>query len=204
MNCDYFRKNRDTIFLPYRPPLLNVPFHSIVFLINSKAAEQGSIIVHVNCEFPYLELIPTLVACKCAVNAVWPENIVESHISSTMKSLHLIAHVFKQQLVFVQIHLQPAPEQPEQKLHPRCRDHSLEKQTERYLEDTGLIWPGLGSFFSRVHESNTPNTWNKFFFFDLIQRFLSGVQLCFLLLFLQEKIIYTIRGLLKPAVTLSF
>lgn len=56
-----------------------------------------------------------------------PEHIVEGHISSTVQSLHLIAHVFKQQLVFVQVHLQPASEQTKQKLHPGCGDYTLER-----------------------------------------------------------------------------
>lgn len=56
-----------------------------------------------------------------------PEHIVKGHISSAVKSLHLIAHVFKQQLVFVQVHLQPASEQTEQKLHPGCGDYTLER-----------------------------------------------------------------------------
>lgn len=38
---------------------------------------------------------------------------MESHISSTVQSLHLIAHVFKEQLVFVQVYLQPASQQTE-------------------------------------------------------------------------------------------
>ncbi len=58
-----------------------------------------------------------------------PEHIMEGHIPSTVQSLHLIAHVFKQQLVFVQVHLQPASEQTKQELHPGCRDHTLGTQS---------------------------------------------------------------------------
>lgn len=58
-----------------------------------------------------------------------PEYIMEGHISSAVKSLHLIAHVFKQQLVFVQVHLQPASEQAKQELYPRCRDDTLKKES---------------------------------------------------------------------------
>lgn len=54
-----------------------------------------------------------------------PQHIMKSHIPSVVQPLHLIAHVFKQQLVFVQVHLQPASQEPEQELHPRCWDHTL-------------------------------------------------------------------------------
>ncbi|RCU34941.1 hypothetical protein DVA81_18500, partial [Acinetobacter baumannii] len=64
-----------------------------------------------------------------SVSGVSPEYIVEGHIPSTVQWLHLIAHVFKQQLVFVQVHFQPASEQTEQELHPGCRDYTLRKQS---------------------------------------------------------------------------
>lgn len=72
-----------------------------------------------------------------------PEHIVESHIPSTVQSLHLVAHVFKQQLVFVQVHLQPASEQTKQELHPGCRDHALGKhsqKTQGYSRDGDLTY----------------------------------------------------------------
>lgn len=50
---------------------------------------------------------------------------MESHISSAVQSLHLIAHVFKEQLVFVQVHLQPASQQTQQELQPGCWNHTL-------------------------------------------------------------------------------
>lgn len=50
---------------------------------------------------------------------------MERHIPSAVQSLHLIAHVLKEQLVFVQVHLQPAPQQAEQEFHPGCWDHAL-------------------------------------------------------------------------------
>lgn len=50
---------------------------------------------------------------------------MESHISSAVQSLHLIAHVFKEQLVFVQVHLQPASQQAQQELQPGCWNHAL-------------------------------------------------------------------------------
>lgn len=56
-----------------------------------------------------------------------PEHIVESHIPSAVQSLHLIAHVFKEQLVFVQVHLQPASKQTKQELRPGRGDHALGK-----------------------------------------------------------------------------
>lgn len=64
---------------------------------------------------------------------------MERHISATVKSLHLIAHVFKQQLVFVKVHLQPASEQTKQELHPGRRDHALGKYSHRVIQKT-LIW----------------------------------------------------------------
>lgn len=64
-------------------------------------------------------------SCVC-VGVLWsPQHIMKRHISSAVQSLHLIAHVLKQQLVFVQVHLQPAPQQPEQELHSGCWDHTL-------------------------------------------------------------------------------
>lgn len=50
---------------------------------------------------------------------------MESHIAPAVQSLHFVAHVFEQQLVLVQVHLQPATEQTEQELHPGRRDHAL-------------------------------------------------------------------------------
>lgn len=58
-----------------------------------------------------------------------PEHVMEGHIPSAVQSLHLVAHVFEQQLVFVQVHLQPASEQTKQELHPGCRDHALGEQS---------------------------------------------------------------------------
>lgn len=66
------------------------------------------------------------------VGVPWsPEHIMESHIPSAVQSLHLIAHVFKQQLVLVQVHLQPASEQAEQEHHPGCWDNALVKDPQR-------------------------------------------------------------------------
>lgn len=56
---------------------------------------------------------------------------MESHIAPAVQSLHLVAHVFEQQLVLVQVHLQPATEQTEQELHPGRRDHALGEEEER-------------------------------------------------------------------------
>lgn len=50
---------------------------------------------------------------------------MERHVSSAVQPLHLIAHVFKEQLVFVQVHLQPASQQTQQELHPGCWNHAL-------------------------------------------------------------------------------
>lgn len=54
-----------------------------------------------------------------------PEHIVERHISAAVKPLHLVAHVFEQQLVFVQVHLQAAAQEAEQELHPGGGDYAL-------------------------------------------------------------------------------
>lgn len=56
-----------------------------------------------------------------------PKNIMESHISSVVQPLHLVAHVLEQQFVFVQVDLKPSSEQTEQELHPGCRNHALEE-----------------------------------------------------------------------------
>lgn len=61
---------------------------------------------------------------------------MEGDIASTVKSLHLIAHVFKQQLVFVQVHLQAASEQTKQELHPGRWDHTLRKREISHSELT--------------------------------------------------------------------
>lgn len=50
---------------------------------------------------------------------------MERHISAAVKPLHLVAHVLEQQLVFVQVHLQPAAEEAQQELHPGSRDDAL-------------------------------------------------------------------------------
>lgn len=63
---------------------------------------------------------------------------MEGHIPPTVQSLHLIAHVLKQQLVFVQVHLQSAPQQTEQELHPGCWDHTLREN--RAIRDRSLIY----------------------------------------------------------------
>lgn len=55
---------------------------------------------------------------------------MESHIAPAVQSLHLVAHVFEQQLVLVQVHLQPATEQTQQELHPGRGDHALRKGEE--------------------------------------------------------------------------
>lgn len=60
---------------------------------------------------------------------------MEGHIPPAVQSLHLVAHVFEQQLVLVQVHLQPAPEQAQQELHPGRRDHTLEER-RRVRRDT--------------------------------------------------------------------
>lgn len=78
-----------------------------------------------------LILLHCIRACvSCTVRATppsppSPEHIVEGHVSTAVQSLHLVAHVLEQQLVFVQIHLQAASEQPEQELHPGRGDHAL-------------------------------------------------------------------------------
>lgn len=50
---------------------------------------------------------------------------MESHIPAAVQPLHLIAHVLEEQLVFVQVHLQPAAKETKQELHPGCWDHAL-------------------------------------------------------------------------------
>lgn len=55
---------------------------------------------------------------------------MEGDVPPAVQSLHLVAHVFEQQLVFVQVHLQPAPEQTQQELHPGRWDHALEERPE--------------------------------------------------------------------------
>lgn len=57
---------------------------------------------------------------------------MEGDVPSTVQSLHLIAHVLKQQLVLVQVHLQPASEEAEQKLHSGCRDYALQRKMLRF------------------------------------------------------------------------
>lgn len=50
---------------------------------------------------------------------------MKSHISTAVQPLHLVAHVFEQQLVLVQVYFQPATEQAEQEFHPGSRDDTL-------------------------------------------------------------------------------
>lgn len=60
-----------------------------------------------------------------------PEHIVEGYIAPVVQPLHLIAHVLKQQLVLVQVHLQSASEQTQEELHPGRRDHTLRREGAR-------------------------------------------------------------------------
>lgn len=55
---------------------------------------------------------------------------MEGHVAPAVQPLHLVAHVFEQQLVLVQVHLQPATEQTEQELHSGRRDHALGEEEE--------------------------------------------------------------------------
>lgn len=94
---------------------------------------------------------------------------MEGYISSTVKSLHLIAHVLKQQFVFVQVHLQPASEQTKQELHPRCWDHTLGKTYRAgysVIQETvtWLTWPGIDSSYICVYESIIPNKKTTYIF----------------------------------------
>lgn len=50
---------------------------------------------------------------------------MESDITTIVEPLHLIAHVLEQQLVLVEIHLQPASQQPQQEFHSEGRDYTL-------------------------------------------------------------------------------
>jgi len=50
---------------------------------------------------------------------------MEGDISSIVQTLHLIAHVFEEELIFVQVNFQTTSQQAEQKLHPRGWNHSL-------------------------------------------------------------------------------
>lgn len=61
---------------------------------------------------------------------------MESHISAAVQPLHLVAHVFEQQLVFVQVHFQAAAEEAEQELHPGSRDDAL--RAEDVTQGTSL------------------------------------------------------------------
>lgn len=56
-----------------------------------------------------------------------PEHVMEGDITTIMEPLHFVAHVLEQQLVLVEIHLQPAPQKPQQKFHSEGRDYSLGK-----------------------------------------------------------------------------
>lgn len=67
-----------------------------------------------------------------------PQNIMEGNISTTVQSLHLVAHVLKEQLVFIQVHLQPAPEQSQEKLHPRGGDHALPNRVAPHFNTTSF------------------------------------------------------------------
>lgn len=51
---------------------------------------------------------------------------MEGDIAAIVQTLHLIAHMLEQKLVLVQIHLQAAPQKPQQELHTECGDYPLE------------------------------------------------------------------------------
>lgn len=50
---------------------------------------------------------------------------MKSDIATIMQPLHFIAHVLKQKFVFVQVHLQPSPQKPQQELHAESWNHPL-------------------------------------------------------------------------------
>lgn len=62
---------------------------------------------------------------------------MKSHISAAVQPLHLVAHVFEQQLVLVQVHFQPAAEEAEQELHPGSGDDAL--RAEEVTQVTSLV-----------------------------------------------------------------
>lgn len=82
---------------------------------------------------------------------------MESHIPAAVQPLHLVAHVLEEQLVFVQVHLQPAAEETEQELHPGRRDHALGGE-----EVTQGTSPGGGVFALQRLELVLNRTLNHF------------------------------------------
>lgn len=78
-----------------------------------------------------------------------PQHVVEGDVAAVVQPLHLVAHVLEQELVFVQVHLQPPPQQPQQELHAEGRDHTLVTQHRRYR--TILLLAVLFSQQKRPH-----------------------------------------------------
>lgn len=75
---------------------------------------------------------------------------MESHIPSAVQSLHLIAHVFKEQLVFVQVHLQPASQQTQQELQPGCWNHAL-GENGHYRDGNLIQVRETGNCLNKLH-----------------------------------------------------
>ena len=65
-----------------------------------------------------------LCVCVC-VRERLPEHVVEGDVPPVVQPLHLVAHVLEEQLVLVQVHLQAAPQQTQQELHPGGGDQAL-------------------------------------------------------------------------------
>lgn len=62
---------------------------------------------------------------------------MESHISAAVQPLHLVAHMLEEQLVFVQVHFQPAAEETEQELRPGGGNHALGGEEVRQVTSLG-------------------------------------------------------------------
>lgn len=80
---------------------------------------------------------------------------MEGDVSSAVEPLHLITHVFEEQLVLVQVHLQPSSEQTEQKLHPGRGDDSLQTRVTGSSGQEDVPWKvRLTAFASRPQVSS--------------------------------------------------
>jgi len=82
---------------------------------------------------------------------------MEGDISSIVQTLHLIAHVFEEELIFVQVNFQTTSQQTEQKLHPRGWNHSL-YQNQNHPD---LLLMLVSETFIYHHNSTCSNSQEK-------------------------------------------
>ncbi len=63
----------------------------------------------------------------CARTPTVPEHVVEGDVSPVVEPFDLVAHVFEEETVLLQVDLEPPAQQPQHELHPSHGDDALYK-----------------------------------------------------------------------------